>query len=47
MRPEFRAYPKKFKKTVDKTQYIVYNIVVVYMLKNGLSLTKRKPPFLR
>ena len=30
MRPEFRAYPKKFKKipkkTVDKTKYIVYNI---------------------
>ena len=30
MRPKFRAYPKKFlkkfQKTVDKTQYIVYNI---------------------
>ena len=32
MRPEFRAYPKKnlkkSKKTVDKTQYIVYNIFI-------------------
>ena len=32
MRPEFRAHPKKIKKTlkksIDKIQYIVYNIFI-------------------